>query len=51
VAPTAPDTIRDAITALHLAVAYGLLGTAIVRHAIPLPNLATTHTIVKPASR
>jgi len=47
----APDTIRDAITALYLAVAYGLLGTAIVRHAIPLANLATTPTIVKQASR
>jgi hypothetical protein len=43
----APDAIRDAVTALYLAVTYGLLGTAISRHANPLADLAITPTIAR----
>lgn len=35
----APDTVRDAISAMHLALAYGLLGFMITRDAVRLSGL------------
>jgi len=47
----APSAVRDAITALYLAVAYGLLGIAVIRQATPLVRLAAAPTVVEPAPR
>jgi hypothetical protein len=48
---SAPDAVRDAVTALYLAVAYGLLGIAVIRQTTSLVRLATEPTVVAPAPR
>jgi hypothetical protein len=47
----APVAVRDAFIPLYLAVAYGLLGIAVIRQATPFARLATTPAVVEPAPR